>query len=229
MAEFWGALAKIRVKLTVSRHGIPRWEKFVVLVIFGMGLIVFGALEHFGSLNWVGLYGGIKYLFAALGVIILGFRSAVFVYTINKDIMAMSGTEGAVTKAKLSRQLKIKFGVFITCVLGFAVFCLTKVHRRFTTRFFDVPLTSDWTYTYDVPIAQILYVPAVYSILIQFANITTITCYKPQRVTDKQTIEENLDHKNTDASSTNHAVTTSMHAKQVHSASMSDIIKAAST
>lgn len=183
--EFWGAIAKIKVKLRVSRHGIPKWEKILFLLTMGTGLIMFGGLEYFGPRQHCGTFAGLKYVFAFMALSVMLIRSFLFVKSIDKDILAMEGTGSNDSRRKLSRQLRVKFSTFATVVIGFILYCLYKIYQRFSNPAYIPYLESNWNTKYEAPLAQILYVPTVYAILFQFANITLLPCRSDQRITDE--------------------------------------------
>lgn len=186
MVEFWGAIAKIRVKLKVTRHGIPRVQKVLLRLCYGIGVILFGGLEYFGPKQYCGYFAAAKYIFSGTATAIMLGLSMRFVYTIYEDIMAMQGTGGSVAKEKLAGQLKLKFSIFFVVTLGFVIYSYFWAGKRLSQSPIAPQLYSNWKTKYEFPIAHVLFVLAIYTVLFQFTNIHIFSfCNRDQRVTDQ--------------------------------------------
>lgn len=176
IVEFWGALAKVQVKLFVTRQGIPLLEKYGLLFVCGLSTIVFGAIEYFGPSQYCNLFSAIKYLVFAISVFGLSIRAAFFVRTIDRGILSLSGpeTEGAgtgVNRSSLVWQLRFKFFVFFAVAISFSGYSLERAIYKFQRSWKCTPRTCNRKYVYNFPIPQVLYLIAAFAILLQFTNI----------------------------------------------------------
>lgn len=181
--EFWGAMAKIRVKLRVTRHGISRKEKYSILFVFSAGGLTFGSLSYYGPQQICTLFSGIKFLVYALGLVLLIIRASLFVRSIDAGITEMKESSGDATRRRLIYQLRIKFGAFFGICIGCIGYLLaTSIIRLISPSYVCHMIMSNWNYKYSIPPHHFLFVFVAYVVLFQFADIMKLPWSKSEKI-----------------------------------------------
>lgn len=187
MVEFWGAFSKIKVKLKVTRNGIPRKEKYFIMILFGLEEIVLGALDHYASKNVCSWFKGARFLIQGLVLLTISIRALFFSRSIIKDIMEMKESSNSNKKARVTWQLKFKFGIFFFIAFVFVAFMFYNgIQILADPTKGCMSLMSDWSFRYEVPIMQIMFLLAAYTLLFQFSDTSAVRCgSKKQTSTNK--------------------------------------------
>lgn len=175
LVEFWGAIAKIGVKMSVTKHGIPRIQKLAMLFVHGFASIGLSAFEYFGRKQHCAVISTSKYFILAIVVLIMVYKAFFFVKTIDKGILDVpkSNPTGYSKRYQLVWQLRLKFGVFFAVTLSFVALALYLIITNLTTTDTTCLVHMiNWSYTFETPYSQILYLLAGYTIVFQFANLS---------------------------------------------------------
>lgn len=197
LIEFWGAMAKIRVRMKVDRHGIPLRERYAIIGACAFEELLLCGIEQYGSENACTSVSTFRYILCGVIVVFIVLRAFYFVRAIYKDIVEMKGSGKTSVRESLARQLKIKFGVFCLVALAFAVYCFYGAAEKIAGYQEDCKLLmSNWYYQYDVSVYEILFLLAGYVILIQFTDITVIFCKKKQKKPTKHQLDDSNDNAN---------------------------------
>lgn len=178
MVDFWAALVKIKVKLRVSRSGITKAEKYILIFIAFLALVVFAGIQVFGPGNLQRFSEQMKFLFIGIASLALALRSAVVIFFLHQEISHMGKSKTSATGSHHYSlwPLRLKFLMFFVVLLAFSIFAFYWIepYKMDMTDYIPPPRTSNRSNTFWIPDAFYLYCVGAFSIFLQFTSITNI-------------------------------------------------------